>query len=421
MRTQVAIIGAGPAGLMLAQLLHGYGLESIIIERHDRAYIERRLRAGVLEQGTVDLLHAVGVGERLAREGLVHHGIYLQFEGQRHRIALSELTGGRAITVYGQQEVVKDLIAARLAAGGQICFEADDVSVHDIDTAQPRVRLRWQGAEHELECDVIAGCDGFHGVCRPSIPAAALRVYQKVYPFAWLGILAAAPPATHELIYAYHERGFALQSMRSPELSRLYVQCAPDDQIDQWPDERIWRELRDRLATGRRLGAGGRADTRKKHHDHAQLCGRSHALWPAVPGRRCRACRAADRRQGHEPGDRRRARAGGGAGRLVSQRADRAAGCILGDMPAARLAHPALLVVDDRNAAPFRRRSRWFSAPASALAAALCVRLAGRRDNAGGELCWDGAGMTGRRMTERPRTKECVSGIRRSSFVLRLM
>jgi p-hydroxybenzoate 3-monooxygenase len=248
MRTQVAIIGAGPAGLMLAQLLHGYGLESIVIERHDRAYIERRLRAGVLEQGTVDLLHAAGVGQRLAREGLVHHGFYLQFEGQRHRIALSELTGGRAITVYGQQEVVKDLIAARLAAGGQICFEAGDVSVHDIDTAQPRVRFRWQGAEHELECDVIAGCDGFHGVCRPSIPAAALRVYQKVYPFAWLGILAAAPPATHELIYAYHERGFALQSMRSPTLSRLYVQCAPDDQIDQWPDERIWRELRARLA-----------------------------------------------------------------------------------------------------------------------------------------------------------------------------
>jgi p-hydroxybenzoate 3-monooxygenase len=248
MRTQVAIIGAGPAGLMLAQLLHGYGLESIIIERHDRAYIERRLRAGVLEQGTVDLLHAAGVGERLAREGLVHHGFYLQFAGQRHRIALNELTGGRAITVYGQQEVVKDLIAARLAAGGQICFEASDVSVHDIDTARPRVRFQWEGAEHELECDMIAGCDGFHGVCRPTIPAEALHVYQKDYPFAWLGILAAAPPATHELIYAYHERGFALQSMRSPELSRLYVQCRPGDQIEQWPDERIWRELRSRLA-----------------------------------------------------------------------------------------------------------------------------------------------------------------------------
>jgi p-hydroxybenzoate 3-monooxygenase len=249
MRTQVAIIGAGPAGLMLAQLLHGYGLESIVIERHDRAYIERRLRAGVLEQGTVDLLHAAGVGERLAREGLVHHGFYLQFEGQRHRIALSELTGGRAISVYGQQEVVKDLIAARLAAGGQICFEASDVSLHDFDTDRPRVRFGWQGSQHELECDLIAGCDGFHGVSRPSIPAAALRVYQKAYPFAWLGILAAAPPSTHELIYAYHQRGFALQSMRSPSLSRLYIQCAPGDQIEQWSDELIWRELRERLAT----------------------------------------------------------------------------------------------------------------------------------------------------------------------------
>jgi len=178
---------------------------------------------------------------------MVHHGIELRFGGQGHRIDFNALTGGKSITVYGQQEVVKDLIAARLAAGGTICFEADDVSVHDIDTTQPRVRFRWQGTEHELECDVIAGCDGFHGVCRPSIPVAALRVYQKVYPFAWLGILAAAPPATHELIYAYHERGFALQSMRSPELSRLYVQCAPSDQIEQWPDARIWSELRGRL------------------------------------------------------------------------------------------------------------------------------------------------------------------------------
>ena len=248
MRTQVAIVGAGPAGLMLAQLLHRYGIESLVIERHERAYIEQRLRAGVLEQGTVDLLHTAGVGERLAREGLVHQGFYLQFAGQRQRIALSELTGGRAITVYGQQEVVKDLIAARLEAGGQICFEADDVRVDGIDTTKPRVRFRWQGAEHQLECDVIAGCDGFHGVCRPAIPAAALRVYQKSYPFAWLGILAATPPASHELIYAYHERGFALQSMRSPTLSRLYVQCALGDQIDQWTDARIWRELHSRLA-----------------------------------------------------------------------------------------------------------------------------------------------------------------------------
>jgi p-hydroxybenzoate 3-monooxygenase len=249
MRTQVAIVGAGPAGLVLAHLLQRQGVESIVLERRDRAYVEHRLRAGVLEQGTVDLLNAMGVGERMRREGLVHHGFYLQFEGQRHRIAMNELTGGRAITVYGQQEVVKDLIAARLAAGGQIIFEAEDVAVDTIDGPQPRVRFTHQGAQHELLCDFIAGCDGFHGVCRPSIPAGALQVYEKTYPFAWLGILAASPPSTHELIYAFHERGFALHSMRSPELSRLYVQCSPDDTLDAWPDERVWQELHARLAT----------------------------------------------------------------------------------------------------------------------------------------------------------------------------
>jgi p-hydroxybenzoate 3-monooxygenase len=247
MRTQVAIIGAGPAGLMLAQLLHLQGIESVVLEHRDRAYVEKRLRAGVLEQGTVDLLHAAGVGERLGREGLVHHGFFLQFEGRRHRIAMSDLTGGRAITVYGQQEVVKDLIAARLAAGGQILFEAEQVGVHDIATDAPRVRFRHAGEEHELRCDVIAGCDGFHGVCRPAIPEHALQVYEKIYPFAWLGILAESPPATHELIYAHHARGFALYSMRSPAISRLYVQCAPDERLEAWPDERIWEELHARL------------------------------------------------------------------------------------------------------------------------------------------------------------------------------
>ena len=247
MQTQVAIIGAGPAGLVLGHLLRRQGVDSIVLERHDRAYIERRVRAGVLEQGTVDLLAGAGVGERMQREGLIHHGINLQFEGARHRIALSELTGGRAITVYGQQEVVKDLIAARLAAGGPILFEVEEVSLREIDGEQPRVYFRHDGAEHEIACDYIAGCDGFHGVCRPSIPAGALRVYQKVYPFAWLGILAAAPVSTDELIYAYHERGFALHSMRSPTLCRLYVQCPSDDRIEAWPDERIWAELHARL------------------------------------------------------------------------------------------------------------------------------------------------------------------------------
>jgi p-hydroxybenzoate 3-monooxygenase len=247
MRTQVAIIGAGPAGLMLGLLLHLRGVDSIVLERRDRAYVERRLRAGVLEQGTVDLLNQAGVGERMTREGLIHRGIYLQFEGGRHRIAMSELTGGRAITVYGQQEVVKDLIAARLAAGNPILFEAEDVVLHDIVADRPRVSFRHNGESHEIECDYIAGCDGFHGVCRPSIPDRAIRGFERTYPFAWLGILVEAPVSTDELIYAYHERGFALHSMRSPTLCRLYVQCPATDRIEDWSAHRIWSELQARL------------------------------------------------------------------------------------------------------------------------------------------------------------------------------
>lgn len=248
MHTRVAIVGAGPAGLMLAQLLHRQGIDSVILEHRDRAYVERRVRAGVLEQGTVDLLHAAGVGERMQREGLVHHGFYLHFAGQRRRIAISELTGGRAITVYGQQEVVKDLIRARLAGGEPLLFEAEKVQLHDIAAERPRLTFRHNGEQHELTCDLIAGCDGFHGVCRGALPAGVLTIYQKVYPFAWLGILAESPPATHELIYAHHARGFALYSMRSPTISRLYLQCAPDEQLAAWPDARIWEELHTRLA-----------------------------------------------------------------------------------------------------------------------------------------------------------------------------
>ena len=257
-RTQVAIIGAGPAGLTLGHLLHRHGIDSIIIERRDRAYVERRLRAGVLEQGTVDLFRAIGVGERMDREGLVHHGIHLQFEGERHRIPLSELAGGRAITVYGQHEVVKDLIAARLATGREICFESDELSLHDVDSERPRVRFRSGDVERELECDIIAGCDGSHGVSRASIPSTAYRVFERTYPFAWLGILAAVPPSLDELIYAHHEHGFALHSMRTPTITRLYVQCAPDDALEAWPDDRIWDELRTRLelADGWTLTAG---------------------------------------------------------------------------------------------------------------------------------------------------------------------
>jgi p-hydroxybenzoate 3-monooxygenase len=243
MRTQVGIVGAGPAGLTLAHLLHLEGIESVILEQHSHEYVEQRVRAGVLEQGTVDLLVATGVGDRLRREGIVHGGIELRFGGQGHRIAMSDLTGGRAITIYGQQEVVKDLIAARLAYEGPLLFEAGDVAIHDFETERPRITYVHDGRARELECDVIAGCDGFRGVCRDSIPAGVLEVHEREYPFGWLGILATVAPSTDELIYAYHERGFALHSLRSPELSRLYLQVDPDEPIDDWPDERIWEEL----------------------------------------------------------------------------------------------------------------------------------------------------------------------------------
>jgi p-hydroxybenzoate 3-monooxygenase len=243
-RTQVGIVGAGPAGLVLAHLLHLRGIDSVMLESRSREYVESRIRAGVLEQGTVDLLVEMGVGERLRREGLVHEGIELQFGGERHRIHFTELTGGRSITVYGQQEVVKDLIAARLETRRPLLFEAEVVGV---DPERAVVRYIHEGAEHTLECDLVAGCDGFHGVCRDSIPDGVLRETSREYPFGWLGILAEAPPSNEELIYAYHERGFALHSMRSPHLTRLYLQCRPDEPLDEWPDERIWEELRTRL------------------------------------------------------------------------------------------------------------------------------------------------------------------------------
>lgn len=249
MRTPVAIVGAGPAGLVLSQLLAQAGIDSVVLEDRERDYVERRVRAGVLEQGSVDLLRAMGVAKRLDREGLAHHGIELRFEGRGHRIALSELSGGRAITIYGQQELVKDLIQARLTDGGTIHFDAPAVALAQIDTPEPVVIFEQDGARQELQADFVAGCDGFHGVCRAAIPPEALRIYETEYPFAWLGILAAVPPSTEELIYARHERGFALHSLRSPQISRLYLQVRPDESLDNWPDERIWQELRARFAT----------------------------------------------------------------------------------------------------------------------------------------------------------------------------
>ena len=249
LRTQVCIVGAGPAGLLLSHLLHLEGVESTIVENRSREYVEHRVRAGVLEQGTVDLLEASGVGARLKREGLVHHGIELRFDGHGHRIAMTDLTGGRAITVYGQQEVVKDLIRQRLADGGDIRFSVSDVRLHEIETSTPGVSFRDRGQAIRFDCDIVAGCDGFHGVSRAAIPNDALHSFERAYPFAWLGILAEAPPTHDELIYAYHDRGFALYSMRSPEITRLYLQVSPDEQLDAWPDTRIWDELHTRLET----------------------------------------------------------------------------------------------------------------------------------------------------------------------------
>jgi p-hydroxybenzoate 3-monooxygenase len=247
-RTQVGIVGAGPAGLMLGHLLHLEGIDSVIVEDRSREYVEGRVRAGVLEQGTADLLVEMGVGERLKREGLVHHGVELRFGGEGHRIPFDELTGGRGITIYGQQEVVKDLIAARVESGAPLLFEVEDVRPARIDSDTPLLRFRHDGEDHELRCDAVAGCDGYHGVCRGAVPAGALSFRERSYPFGWLGILAEVAPSSDELIYCHHDRGFALHSMRSPQLTRLYLQCEPDEDIERWPDERIWEELQTRFA-----------------------------------------------------------------------------------------------------------------------------------------------------------------------------
>jgi p-hydroxybenzoate 3-monooxygenase len=248
MRTQVGIVGAGPAGLVLSHLLAARGIESVVLEDRSRAYVEQRVRAGVLEQPSVELLRQLGVAERLDREALVHHGVQIAVDGHRHRIDFTELTG-KCITVYGQQEVVKDLIAARLATGAPILFEVDDVRVADLLTPRPTVHFVDGGEQVRLVCDVVAGCDGFHGICRPSIPAECLHIDDREHPFAWLGILAKAAPTTDELIYSRHDRGFALYSMRSPEVTRLYLQVPPNEDIAAWSDDRIWTELATRLPT----------------------------------------------------------------------------------------------------------------------------------------------------------------------------
>ncbi|KQZ22000.1 4-hydroxybenzoate 3-monooxygenase [Caulobacter sp. Root1472] len=247
MRTQVAIIGAGPAGLFLGHLLTQAGIDAVILERKDRPYVEGRVRAGVLERVTVDLMDRLGVGDRMRREGLVHAGTNLASDGEMFRIDMAELTGGSTVMVYGQQEVMKDLFDAAEQRDLRIVFDADEVQLHHIDGDRPHVTWRKDGAEHRLDCDFIAGCDGYHGVSRAAIPAHVLKTFERVYPFGWLGILTEAPPCDHELIYSNHERGFALASMRSPTRSRYYVQCSLDDRLEDWPDDRFWDEVSIRL------------------------------------------------------------------------------------------------------------------------------------------------------------------------------
>ncbi len=247
-RTQVAIVGAGPAGLLLGQLLHRHGVDAVVLEARSRDYVEARIRAGLLEQGTTDVLREAGVGERLDREGLVHGGIYLRFDGRSHHIPMTELTG-RTVTIYGQTEIVKDLVAARLAAGLPLKFECPAVAIEGLDHGEPVVRYKCENEVRELRCDIVAGCDGFHGICRETIPSDKLSVWDCEYPFAWLGILADVAPSTDELIYARHDHGFSLHSMRSSRVSRLYIQVEPADRIERWSDAQIWEELQVRLAT----------------------------------------------------------------------------------------------------------------------------------------------------------------------------
>nr|WP_297353647.1 4-hydroxybenzoate 3-monooxygenase [uncultured Caldimonas sp.] len=258
MKVQVAIIGSGPSGLLLGQLLHKAGIEAVIVEQRSKEYVLARIRAGIIEQICVDLLDEAGVGTRMHREGLPHQGIELAFGGARHRIDLSGLTGGKSVMVYGQTEITRDLMDAREAAGLPTVYEAGQVSVHDFDGARPRVRYEKDGRSHEIECDFIAGCDGYHGVCRASVPADALQTYERIYPFGWLGVLSDTPPVADELIYTNHERGFALCSMRSHTRSRYYVQCSLDDKAEQWSDDAFWDELRRRLdaETAERLVTG---------------------------------------------------------------------------------------------------------------------------------------------------------------------
>ena len=385
MRTKIAIIGAGPAGLLLGQLLHTYGIDNVILERQTPDYVLGRIRAGLLEEGTVALLDEVGAGERAHREGLVHHGVELAFGGARHRIDMHAATG-KTVMIYGQTEVTLDLMNARKAAGLTTVYEAADVKPHDFDTDHPRVTYVKDGVTHEIACDFIAGCDGFHGVSRASVKPSAIQTFERVYPFGWLGILSETPPVSHELIYSNHARGFALCTMRSTHRSRYYVQCPLDDHIDQWPDERFWDELKrrldqkavDELVTGPSI--------EKSIAPLRSFRRRADAVRPHVPGRRRRPHRAADRRQGlnlaasdvHYLSQR--------VARILRREILRRHRRLFGNGAGAGLEGGAVFVVDDLDAAQIPRRGRIRRAhPAGR--AGLSGEFEGGVGVAVGELC----------------------------------
>ena len=355
-----------------------------MLEARSRDHVEHRIRAGVLEQPTVDLLSSAGAGERLHREGIVHHGVELQFGGERHRIALSDLAGGAAIVIYGQTEVVKDLIRLRLDADAPLLFEVDNVGLRGVDTFQPVITFSHDGRPQELECDIVAGCDGFHGVCRPAIPGGVLHETSREYPFGWLGILADVAPSNDELVYAHSERGFALLSLRSPSLSRLYLQCAPDEDIGLWPDERIWEELQHRLGIpGWTLhegpilekGVTGMRSFVAEPMQHGRLFLAGDAAH-IVPPTGAKGLNLASRRCGG---------AGRGDRGLLRDGQSHRARRLLGRVPAAGVARAALLVVDDLDAPPDARR-RSVRPAAATLAASLRDPVGGGGDHAGGEL-----------------------------------
>ncbi len=382
-RTQVGIVGGGPAGLLLSHLLARAGIDSVVIELRSRAYCEARQRAGVIEQGSADLLRSVGLGERMDREGLVHGGIYLQFEGVRHHIDFRELTGGRTVMVYAQTEIVKDLIAARIAAGARLEFSVTDTAVTDVDTDRPVMSYTdANGVRHEVECDVIAGCDGFHGISRPAVPD--LTVVDRVYPYAWLGILAQVAPSTDELIYNRHPGGFALHSLRSPEVSRLYLQVAPDERIEDWSDDRIWSELRRRFELpGWHLADGpvlekGITEMRSfvsapMRHGRLFLAGDAAHIVPPTGAKGLNLAL----------GD--AAVLARALVALLRERRTDLIDSVFAGLPRSDLAGHPLLVVDDLDAASVAGR-RSDGRRATAVPTTLCDHIAGGRNHTGREL-----------------------------------